>query len=250
MEKINVVIVDDEGINTLSNLIEKFIDEIRIIGSAETVKEGIDCINEKQPDLVFLDIKLPDGTGLDILEKCSYHDFEVVFTTAYEEFALQAIERSALHYLLKPISISKLREAIERYKGQNRKSQLKQQIETLRGDLEHSPKKIILNSADELVIVNLDDIVYVKSNGNYAEFHLNNKQMIMVSKTISHYESILPDQSFFRVHKQYILNLKHIVSFQKGRGGIAILSNGDSIEVSTRRKLEFIEHLEQFIRHS
>ena len=174
----------------------------------------------------------------------------IIFTTAYEEFALQAIERSAMHYLLKPISIPKLQEAIERYNKYNNKTDFNNQIKVLKTDLESSPNKIILNSAEELIIIDLKSIVYVKSNGNYSQFYIDDKRMIMVSKSISHYESILPADDFCRVHKQFILNMKHITSFQKGRGGIAIMSNKDKIEVSARRKLAFLEHLENYVKNS
>lgn len=247
MKKINAVIIDDEGINTLTQLINKFIEEITIVGQAENVLDGIQCIDTLKPELVFLDIKLPDGTGLDILEKCKFKNFEVIFTTAYEEFALHAIERSALHYLLKPIAIPKLREAVARFKDLDKRNDLQLQIENLRNDIDNKSKKIILNSADELVLISLDDVLYLKSNGNYTHFYLSDGRDIMVSKTISHFETVLPSGSFFRVHKQFIINLKHIHSFQKGRGGYAVMSNKQSIEVSARRKLEFIEHLEKFI---
>lgn len=248
---IKAIIVDDEmkSQSLLFKLLERFCPDVEVIGFACNVKTAVELINQENPELVFLDISMPDGDGFEVLEQVNSRNFEVVFTTAYNEYALKAIKFSALHYLLKPINYVELKDAVERFKDSKKDINLDEKFKVLYESLRNEHKKIILPTANGLRIVELDDIIRCEANGSYTDFFLENKDDLMVSKPLSNFMDILPDYLFCRVHSKHLVNLNCVDQYIKGRGGRIILKDGKEIEVSEGKKKEFIESLKQ-LAHS
>ena len=248
---IKAIIVDDEmkSQSLLFKLLERFCPDVEVIGFACNVKTAVELINQENPELVFLDISMPDGDGFEVLEQVNSRNFEVVFTTAYNEYALKAIKFSALHYLLKPINYTELKEAVERFQNSKKDINLDEKFKVLYESLRNEHKKIILPTANGLRIVELDNIIRCEANGSYTDFFLENKDDLMVSKPLSNFMDILPDYLFCRVHSKHLVNLNCVDQYIKGRGGRIILKDGKEIEVSEGKKKEFIESLKQ-LAHS
>lgn len=247
---IRAVLIDDESksVLTLNRLLERYCPDVSVVGVAHSVKSGILCIEEHQPDLVFLDIAMPDGDGFEVLEKVNYSDFEVIFTTAFNEFALKAFQFAALHYLLKPISFRELQEAIDRFKNSRGDMGLSEKIRVLYESLNNQHKKIILPSSVGLRVVELNTIMRCEANGNYTQFFLDGGEKLLVSKTLNNFEEILSDMNFCRVHSKHLVNLNFVVHYVKGRGGHLILSDEKQVDVSESKKKEFLVRLKSLAR--
>jgi len=244
-EQINTVLVDDEksSLIILEKLLAKCCPHINIIATAQSVSEGISVINEHNPDLVFLDINMPDGDGFEILEKVDKRTFEVIFTTAFDKYAIKAFEFAALHYLLKPINSVDLKEAIDRFQ-ETRSEDISEKINVL--NTNQSLERMILPSSNGLSIIELNDIIRCESSNNYTTFYLKNNEKILVSKSINLYEKILSETHFCRVHNQHIVNLKYIKKYVKGRGGYVVMTNDSHVDVSEGRKKDFMTKLSKF----
>jgi len=249
-EKTRTVIVDDEKTNilTLKNLLDKHFPDIAIIGIAKNVAEGVDIINDTQPDLVFLDISMPDGDGFDLLAKVEYRSFEVIFTTAHDQYALKAFDFSAIHYLLKPIEFNELSIAINRYNQVKAKGTLSARLSVLRDNLQNNAQKIIVPSVDGLNIVLLDDVIRLEASDVYTIFYLTNKRKLMASKPLNSFEKILGDKPFSRIHAKHLVNLKYVQRYVKGKGGSIVLEDGEEIDVSVRKKNDFLLQLKEYAR--
>lgn len=243
---LRAVIVEDEkhSRETLKNLVEEFCVNIEVIGLAASVSEAIEIIKLKKPDVIFLDIELQTGTGFDVLEQVTHLDFEVVFTTAFEQYAIKAVKFSSLDYLLKPIDLDELQRAVE--KAQNKKNQTtyKKQLETLMLNLKQkkpSLNKICLATADGFEFINVDTIVYCKAEGSYTAFILKDNSKLLVSKHLKEYENLLLEQDFMRVHNSFLINLKEVKKYVKADGGYIIMNNNDTVNVSRSKKDDFIK---------
>ncbi len=249
-QKISAIIIDDEddSIFLISNLLDKYCKNIEVIGIAENVSDGISCIEDGEPDLVFLDINLPDGDGFDVLNQVKYKQFEVIFVTAYNDYAIKAFEFSAIHYLLKPINYKDLIEAVYRYENSKKSIDQTSQYEVLNESIKEKFTKIILPTTDGISIIELKDIMRCESQNNYTTFYLNNKEKFTVSKSISTYETLLCDLDFSRVHSKHIVNLHYIKKYIRGRGGYIILSDGTTVYVSEGKKKEFLKKLNTIAR--
>jgi len=240
---IKAIIIDDElhAINVLTKLVKKVTSEIEIIASVTSAKEGFSKIIELQPDLVFLDVEMPGGNGFDLLSMFSEINFQIVFTTAYEHYALQAIKFSALDYILKPIDLEELTIAIKKIVSVNKEESSKR-VNSLLGNLNESQiKRMILPNKGSYESISIEDIVLLKADNNYTEFILNNGKSILVSKTIKEYEGLFRNYTFFRIHKSTIVNLKYIDKYTKGDGGEVLMKNGLVAKVSRYRKKEFLK---------
>ncbi len=248
---INAIIVDDEerSIIILKTLIERHCPNINIKETACSVKSAVNKIDELSPDLVFLDIELQDGSGFDILNMVKNKNFETIFITAHNEYAIKAFEFSAIHYLLKPISPSNLYEAVKRFEYKKSQISLEDKIKILSESLKEKQKKIILPSSNGLIIIELDNIVRCESSNNYTTFFLIGDSRIVVSKSINNYEKMLSDLYFVRVHNRHLINLKYVAKYVKGRGGYVLLLDKSHVDVSEGKKKNFLSKLNDFARH-
>ncbi len=249
MDKIRTVLIDDEksSLIILEKLLERHVPEVEIVGTAQTVADGIKLIDEQKPDLVFLDISMPDGDGFEVLEKVNYKDFDVIFVTAYDQYAIKAFEFAALHYILKPVKPQELVEAVERYKNhKNNLADLEQKLKLLSANLGQKPTKLVLPTSSGMHIIDFDDIIRCESSNNYTTFYLKDGKKIVVSKSIQTYEKLLKDSHFCRIHNKHIVNLKYVKKYVRGRGGYVVLANGEQVDVSEGRKKQFLEKLSQY----
>jgi len=244
-----VIIVDDESgaRKVISAIIRNFTKNFEIIAEADSVESGIKTINDNEPDIVMLDINLQDGTGFDILKKLDKVDFKLIFITAYDEFAIQAIKFSAFDYILKPVDADELVETLSKIETVFNSSTDKSQIEELLNGLANKPKekkKIILKTSESIHIVDIQDIVYCKSDNNYTEFHFLHKKMILVSNTLKYYEGVLAAKGFIRSHQSYLVNAQHIKAYEKRDGGYLLVSNNEQIAVSNSKRQLVFEAIE------
>jgi len=234
------IIIDDEEIQrqNLGKLIMECCPELRVVGEADSLATGRDSINRLHPDLVFLDVEMPDGTGFDLLQSLPEIDFGVIFVTAFERYAMQAIRFSALDYLLKPVYEDDLIKAMNRLRT-FRKFEYQQKLNIL-FDNRHKIRKIALPSQDGYSFIPVDDIVRCEADGNYTWFYLRNKEKILVTTTLKEYDDLLTPHNFFRIHYSHLVNLDAILRYKRGEGGTVILEDGSEVEVSRRRKDDFL----------
>jgi two-component system LytT family response regulator len=245
---ISALIIDDEkdARFLLKNLIEQhFSDTVRIIGEADDVESGIKAIEAHKPTLIFLDIQMRQGTGFDLLQKLNGNsDFEVIFITAYDNYAVKAFQFSAFGYLLKPIKISELKAVVEKLKlqtlqlKQNGDQRLKVLIENY-GD-ERKIKKLVITNMEGFQVLNIEEIVRLEGDKNYTHFITTGNKKLTTSKTIGDYEELLNEFGFYRAHQSTIINLRHVKGYNKGGEEIE-MGDGKLIKLSRHRKAEFIK---------
>jgi two-component system LytT family response regulator len=235
---IQTVIIDDDKVNRklLSDLIYSNCPKVNIVGEAEGVVSGLKIIKLLKPDLVLLDISLPDGDAFDLLNNLENFDFKIIFISAHEKYAVKAIKFSAIDYVLKPIQTKDLVQAIHKVQHQI-VNELKLQVSALSSNLNQpEPKSIILKTLENIYIVNIKDILRCEAERNYTMFFRLNKDRLIVSRPLKEYEELLTDHGFFRVHHSHLVNLAHIERFEKMDGGHIILREGSKIPVATRRR--------------
>ena len=245
MNLLNCIIVDDEerATNLLKNLLKKYCTNVNVLGSTNNLHDAYLLITELNPDLVFLDIEMPGGSGFDLLERFEEPPFDIIFVTAFQEYAIRAIRLAALDYILKPIDIDQLNQAVERAKRKKNRAHLIRQVTQLKDNLTSSAKadKIILSNSDDIYSLPFDQIIYCQSSGSYTEFHLAGNKKILTSKNIKEYEDILLPNNFFRIHKSYIVNINHIIKINKADDYTLLLSNKVSLPIAIRRKEAFLK---------
>lgn len=239
---IRTVIVDDEpiGLKHLVSLIEKYAPRLSIVAAVSSVADAVEAIVASRPQLLLLDIELGGENSFDILEQTQAFHYEKIFVTAHSDFAVQAIRKNAIGYVLKPIDKIELIEAIEKAINKISKADM---AGTLQGQAGGS-SRIGLPTIDGLIFVDISRIMYCEADGRYTRFYLADKK-ILVSKNIGEYEAILPAGSFVRIHNHYLVNINYIEQYVKGRGGYIVMANGVSLEVSARKKDGLLEHLGQ-----
>jgi two-component system LytT family response regulator len=243
---INAVIVDDEpkAIQSLSWELTNFSNEISIMKTFSSPEKALEFLKNNTPDCLFLDIQMPTMDGFQFLEKLSNRDFPVIITTAYDEYAIKALKHEAIDYLLKPIDSDDLVETIEKIKKFNSKlfsiDKLERLLSNFKGTQDH--QKITVNSDGKLIFINIDDIIFVQSDGNYSTLYLKNNQKKVVTKKLKDINNLLPENSFFRTHNSYIVNLHKIKEFLKTEGYLIMESN-HKIPVARQRKTEFLDKI-------
>lgn len=240
---IRTLIIDDEENNRqrLQSLIFENFPTIQVVGEADGVKTGLKAINEHQPELILLDIRMMDGDAFDLLQKIKSIFFKIIFITAHEEYALKAFKFSALDYLLKPVTIEDLRTAFQRAENQLL-AELKLQISTLNNNLQSTKNKTLaLRTSDKIFFIETKDIIRCKSDRNYTFFYVNKQRKFIVSQPLKEYEAILQEHGFFRIHKSHMINLSYIESFDKADGGSIILKDKTELPVARRKKAELLE---------
>jgi len=242
MNNISAVVVDDEINNNelLIHFLKQYCPYIDIVGSAITKAEAIEIINSKKPQLIFLDIILDQGTGFDVLESVDYSESKVIFVTSFNEFAVKAFRYNAIDYIMKPIEIEELISAVAKaYKDlESNFYTERQQIDLLSKTIDDYDNLniIAVPSMDRIDFINLEDIIYFKSDGRYTNFYIKNKKNLMATKNIGDYEKTLENSHFFRIHNSYIINLMHVVNINKAAGNYCEMSNGDLLPIAKRRQ--------------
>ncbi len=246
---IRTIIIDDEQhcIDRLSNLLKEHCNSsIHIIGSFKTIEDGTTAIKKLQPELVFLDVQIQDKTGFDLLQQLNEINFEVIFTTAYEKYAVQAFKFSAIDYLLKPVDANDLKQAVNKLQQKISKEEISKKFDALFHNLKNiqsTSKKISVPTIKGFEFLQVNDIIRCQSDINYTTIFLKDKQKIIVAKTLKEFEELLTEYNFYRVHNSHLINLACIKSYNKGKGGFVIMTDNSEIEVSTRRKDEFLKML-------
>jgi two-component system LytT family response regulator len=245
---IKAVVIDDEENSRIALIddLKTYCPELSIEGQATGVKDGISLITKVRPDIVFLDIELEDGTGFDILANLKHLQFKVIFITAFDSYGIKAIKFSALDYLLKPVDPDDLVEAIKKYKESKGQQDVKANIdfllENIRG-IKTGFKRIALNSADKVNMVNVDDIIRCESQSNYTLFYIKGGEQILVTKNLKEFENLLEEYSFVRVHHSHLINLNYLKEFIKTDGGYAVMTDKSTVPVSVRKRENLLREL-------
>ena len=245
-----VIIVDDEARSRrlLKALCEEYCSDLEILGMAKSVSEAKEIIEKETPDLVFLDIRMPVESGFELLKHFEKEiPFEVIFTTAYDEYAMEAFEFSAVDYLLKPIEINELVKAVKQVKKLQGYIDPIKKFEFLKELLAAQKiEKIALTTADGLIYVRFDEIVRCEAESNYTNVVMVNQSSILITKTLKYFEAILLEKDFFRVHKSHLVNLNNVRRFIRAKkGSVVEMKDGALIEVSGRKKEALLERLSQ-----
>lgn len=245
---IKAIIIEDEPHcrKSLLDALAKTKVGTEIMAQCGTVQEGLDAVRRFQPQLIFLDVEIGKETGFDFLQQVGKLDFEVIFTTAYEGYALKAIKFCALDYLLKPISVDELEQALLKFEDKKMDTSANKKVEELILNLKATQgetKKIALPTSNGLTFIPIRNIIRCEADVNYTLFHLLNKEKLLVSKTLKEFEEMLEEYYFFRVHNTHLINMDHIKKYVKGEGGMVIMDDGSEIDVSRRRKEEFLRRL-------
>lgn len=248
---LKAVIVEDEknSQELLKELISEYCEGVEVVAIAGNVAEGLAALKEHKPNLLFLDIELPDGDGFQILENAEKLDFDVIFTTAYDQYAMKAFKFAATDYLLKPVDIDELQSAVERVTEKQKEedtSDKSEQLSALIANVRNMGKpfkRIVLPTSNGFTVVNPEDIIRCESDRNYTFIFLNDKRRILVSRTIKEYDEMLRDFNFFRIHQSHLINLAYLKNYTRGRGGYVELTDGTTLDVSARRKSEFLKRM-------
>ncbi|HXB06945.1 MAG TPA: LytTR family DNA-binding domain-containing protein [Puia sp.] len=245
---IRTILVDDEidSIRVLQKLLGAFCPQVSVVGTAGGVESALDLIRETKPDLVFLDIEMAQGNAFDLLNQLMPLEFQVIFVTAFDNYAIRAFKYSAVDYLLKPVDIDDLRDAVARVREKPETNDLVQQMKILLenvGTLQISQQKMAIPTITGLIFIPVQDIVRFEAKGNYTTIFLSNGGTVLATRTIKDYEDVLPEAIFCRIHSSHIINLSRIEKYQKGRGGSVIMDDGSTIEVAVRRREEFLRKL-------
>lgn len=249
MKLINTLIVDDEerGRTVIKELIHRYCPQVNLLAECDSTATAKAAISIHKPQLVFLDISMPKENAFEMLQTLGEINFEIIFITAHLHYSIQAFKYSAVDYLLKPVSEDLLVEAVRRVQERLHEKQLNQRIETLlhnfSSDSKIFGKRICIHGVKGFQVISLKDILYLEAESCYTIFHLNDEKKITSAKTISEYEEIIDDISFIRVHKSFVININYIKEYIKGDGGYVLLSNGQHIEVSRRKKEVFLERI-------
>lgn len=242
---IKTIIVDDDirNIRVLRGLLGEFCQQVQVIGEATGIKEAVTLVKTSKPQLLFLDIEMPYGNGFQLLDTLMPVDFEIIFITAYDNYAIKAIRYCALDYLLKPVNISELLNAVQRVSEQIESKEKNLRLQVFVDSLktrQNEMQKIAIPGMDGLNFVDMKNIVRCESERNYTHVFLVNGKKITTTRTIGEFEDILPEGIFFRIHNSHLINLNCIKKYFKGRGGYVVMEDDTSIEVAARRKDDFL----------
>ncbi len=248
---IRCVLIDDEknALEMMEWLLKTYCPQVEIAAMCNSSGDGIEAINREKPDIVFLDIEMPNMNGFDMLEKFDKLFFDVVFCTAYDQFAIKAFKYSALNYLLKPVDPDDLKQTIKRI--EEKKSSLSRDqfdllMQNFRGNSKTTPQRIALTTGDGLIFVPTADIVYCEAESNYTNVVLTGGRKILVSKVLKDIDETLSGPDFYRVHSSFLININHIRRFVRGEGGYIIMDNDATVSISRSKRQEFMEMFEKF----
>ena len=240
---LRAILIDDDqsNLSALSEKLLKHCPQVEVIRRCDNGEEGIKAIESEKPDVVFLDIEMPVMNGFVMLQQLKYRNFELIFVTAYDHYAIKAIRYSALDYLVKPVEIDDLKAAITKAEANRNSRNSQLQMELL---LEHlnnqQPKRITIPTSDGLRFINVEDIVYLEASNNYTHIYLSTNQKLLVSRTLKDFEDILPSETFLRIHHSTIINKFYVEKYIRGEGGQVVMRHGKVLDVSKRKKSEFL----------
>ncbi|HYK45719.1 MAG TPA: LytTR family DNA-binding domain-containing protein [Parafilimonas sp.] len=244
---LKAIIVDDEpnAREKLQLMIERFCRDVEVFGVARDAEEGLAMIGKHQPDLVFLDIEMPVLTGFDMLKQIPEINFEIIFTTAHDEYAIRAIKFSALDYLLKPIDLEQLQLAIQKAATRKTEKTSTQQYLSLKENLSKpsAMEQLAVPAQTGMLFLKVRDIVYCEADSNYTKIMMLNKQKVVSTRTLKEYEELLTETGFIRIHHSWLINKTHVKQYVKGEGGQVIMNDGTALDVSRRKKEYVIERL-------
>jgi two-component system LytT family response regulator len=247
----NAVLIDDEAAvrNAIRSLLAEKFPDIKILATAGSIAEGYEAIINNKPDLVFLDIELPDGTGFDLLKKFRQVPFKIIFVTGHQEYALDAIKVSALDYVLKPVDAEELSCAVEKARDIISQTEQQLKLQALSENLQSKKmlKRIILHTSDHLQLVSVSDIVHAEADSNYTSFSLSDGKRILVSRTIKEFENLLSGSGMIRVHQSHLVNINYIDRFVKKDGAYLLLKNSTKIPVSPVLKKQVLQALTEYL---
>jgi len=249
------ILVDDEpdGIRTLHKMLELHCPQIKVAATCSNAMEAIHQIKEIHPDVVFLDIQMPGKSGLELLSELPVKNFEVIFVTAHNEYILQALQYSAADYLLKPVDEDRLIEAVQRVESKLETGKREERKEALLHNLHKtgSPAemRLCLPTLKGFIVLKLEEIIYCEAERSYTIFHLEGNRTVTVSRPLFDYDVLLKDTTFLRIHKSYLINLLHVKEYQRGEGGLVIMSDNAEIEVSRRKKDLFLMKVKEVFRY-
>lgn len=246
IEMITAVIIDDEksGRLLLGDLLTTYAPQVKVVADAGSVEAGVAAINELSPELVFLDVEMPRGSGFDVLEGVHQRDFEVIFITAYDQYAVNAFKVAAVDYLLKPINIEQLKQAVEKASDQRKMKKQDERFQFLLDKIGNKPNsngRLILPTLDGFQVIKLHEIIRTESEANYTRFYSGDGKSFLVSRTMREYEELLTEFGFFRIHRSHLINLDHVKRYIRGRGGEVEMTDGTMLSVARDRKDEFLE---------
>lgn len=244
---IKVLIVDDETRTRelIAKMIDSFAYDITAIPEGSNVQTAIEAIEKHHPDIVFLDIQMPDGTGFDVIRSIEDKSFEVIFITAHEEFAIKAIKFSALDYLLKPVDTLELKSALDRALESISEKKENSQFEALQKNINPSEKRrLVLKTQESVHVVELDDIIRCEADRNYTSFYLKDNRKILVSKTLKDYETLLASHNFLRVQQSHLINISYVDRYDKKNGGAVVMKDGSEVPLSPAKRDLFFNRLE------
>lgn len=245
METVKTILVDDEpgNIITLRELLKNYCPFIEVMGIAEDIVQAEQLIQKVQPELVMLDIEMPYGNGFDLLEKVRPANFEVIFVTAFDNYAIRAFKYAAVDYILKPVNIAELQDAVEKVRKRITEKSVNTKIELLLSTIKPTQadaNKIAFPTADGLQFETIENILFIEASGNYSNVHIKGRKKYLVGKSVGDIEQILPPADFCRVHNSYIINIRSVSKYHRGRGGFVTMEDGTKIEVAVRKKDEFL----------
>jgi two-component system LytT family response regulator len=241
----NAIIIDDEskGRLALREKLKNYCPGIALAGEAEDGETGLTLIERIQPDIVFLDIQMPRMDGFEMLQQLQRKSFHLIFTTAYDQYAIKAIRFAAFDYLLKPVDIEELKAAVEKIIQVGQPVNNGGRLETLAYNLQTALNKIVISTVEGLLFFDISEIVHIEAQSNYTVFSFTNRPRLTVSRTLKEFEDLLPAERFFRTHHSHIINLQFIKRYIKGDGGQIELKNGELVDVSRKKKEEFLKLL-------
>ncbi|APX99931.1 LytR/AlgR family response regulator transcription factor [Lacinutrix venerupis] len=243
---IKTILIDDEQhcITRLQDLISRHPNTFNVIAICNTVEEALNVVPKLQPDLVFLDIKIHDRTGFDFLRNLQAVNFKVIFTTAFDKYAIKAFKFSAFDYLLKPIDVDDFNDSVNRLKNKKNNETIESQIKNLFNNLKPNKNKIItIPSLTGFETLKTEDIVHLEADTSITHIYTKNKKTV-VSKPIKFYEDLLDETSFFKTHKSYLININHVKKYYKGKHSYVVMSNNAQVPISVRKKEEFLKRFD------
>jgi two-component system, LytTR family, response regulator len=243
------VIIDDEkdSREILSTYVKKYCTDVTVSGFGESVDTGLAAIREHTPDIVFLDIEMPYGNGFDLLDQAKDFTFETIFVTAFDHYAIQALNQSASYYLLKPIDIDELIKAVEKVKAEKLSKNDRQHTRLLLQNLKASngQQKIMLPTLEGFEIIDISNIIYCEAVDNFTRFFTESGQPLLICRTLKYFEEVLKEHRFIRIHRSYLINPNFVIRYSKGKGGSVTMKNNKELEVSPNKKKDILDAFER-----